>query len=117
MKRLAFATCVLPPIALGDNGVSANDKGAQKKQENALKWKERILKVPVGSYVKVKTDNHAEYEGQLRDITDATSSVQVVNHGQIEMIAVPYSDVKSINVNGRSSTGSKVAKNLMWQVL
>lgn len=89
------------------------DKAAQKSAAKALKWKERILKVPVGSYVKGSLDNHQEFEGQLRDISDSTFSVQCLKGGKIDMVAIRYEEMKSLSVAGQPSTGEKVAKGLL----
>ena len=95
----------------------ATDKASQKKEANALKWKERILKVPVGSYVKAKVESHDEFEGQLRDITDSSFSIQVLKGNKIEMVAIQYGDLRSLSVAGQSSTGAKVAKSILFSTL
>lgn len=89
------------------------NRASQKSEANALKWKEKILKVPVGSYVKGKLENHQEFEGQLRDISDSTFSVQCLKNGKIEMMAIRYEEMKSLSVAGRPSNGEKVAKTLL----
>ena len=105
---ISSANCQTP-----DNTVQ-NEKTAQKNDAKAIKWKERILKVPVGTYVKGKLESHQEFEGQLREISDSTFSVQCLKGGKIEMIAIRYEDMKSISVAGQPSTGEKVAKTLLW---
>ena len=104
------------PAAKAQDGQSstAEAKASQKNEEKALKWKERILKVPVGSFVKGKLENHQEFEGQLREISDTSFSVQCLKGNKIETISVPYEDMKSLSVAGRPSTGEKVAKTLLW---
>jgi len=44
---------------------TATSATSSKNEAKAMKWKERILKVPVGSYVKGKLENQQEFEGQL----------------------------------------------------
>jgi len=88
------------------------NRASQKSEANALKWKEKILKVPVGSYVKGKLENHQEFEGQLRDISESAFSIQRLTNGKIEMMAVRYEEMKSLSVAGRPSNGEKVAKTL-----
>lgn len=112
---LVLALTISVPMAGGENGVSSSgaDKAAQKKEANALKWKERILKVPVGSYVKGKLENHQEFEGQLRDISDSSFSIQSLKGNRIETLAISYEDMKSLSVDGKPSNGEKVAKTLM----
>lgn len=121
MKRmLAIALSVIVmTVVVGARPANSQDtevptpKASQKNQEKALKWKERILKVPVGSYVKGKLENYVEFEGQLRDITDSTFAVQCLKNGKIETIAIPYEQMKSLSVAGQPSTGEKVAKTLL----
>jgi hypothetical protein len=114
-----LALTVSLPLANAQNGASPapTDKLAQKKEANALKWKERILKVPVGSYVKAKLESHAEFEGQLRDISDSGFSIQILKDNKIETVAIQYQDLKSLSVAGRPSTGGKVAKSILFSVL
>jgi hypothetical protein len=112
LALFVLALTVSLPLANAENGASsaAMDKSAQKKEANALKWKERILKVPVGSYVKAKLENHAEFEGQLRDISDSGFSIQLLKGNKIETMAIQYEDLKSLSVAGRPSTGGKVGR-------
>ena len=86
---------------------------SSKNEAKAMKWKERILKVPVGSYVKGKLENHQEFEGQLREISDGSFSVQCLKGNKIETISIPYEEMKSLSVAGKPSTGEKVAKTLL----
>jgi len=104
---VSSANCQSEAIATQAN------RASQKRETNALKWKEKILKVPVGSYVKGKLENHQEFEGQLRDISDSTFSVQCLKNGKIEMMAIRYEEMKSLSVAGRPSNGEKVAKTLL----
>ena len=67
----------------------------------------------MGTYVKGQLENHQEFEGQLRDISDSTFSVQCLKGGKIEMMAIAYEDLKSISVAGQPSNGEKVARALM----
>jgi hypothetical protein len=116
LPLLVFALMISLPLAKAetDTNSGATDQVSQKKEANALKWKEKILKVPVGSYVKAKLESHAEVEGQLRDISDSSFSVQVLKDNKIETVAIQYEDVKSLSVDGRPSTGSKVAKSILF---
>jgi len=116
LPLLVLALTISLPMANAENDASsgASDKVSQKKEANALKWKQRILKVPVGSYVKAKLESHAEIEGQLRDISDSSFSVQVLKDNKIETVAIQYEDLKSLSVDGRPSTGSKVAKSILF---
>ncbi len=107
----------LPLAAQNDANSTVADRASQKKQANALKWKERILKVPVGSYVTAKLESHAEFEGQLRDISDSSFSIQILKDSKIETVAIPYEDMKSLSVAGRPSTGGKVAKAIIFSSL
>ena len=111
----ALALTMSSPAAKAQDGQSSTavTKASQKNEAKALKWKERILKVPVGSYVKGKMENHQEFEGQLREISDTSFSVQCLKGNKIETISVPYEDMKSLSVNGQPSTGEKVAKTLL----
>ncbi|HUI85406.1 MAG TPA: hypothetical protein VL240_14365, partial [Candidatus Binatia bacterium] len=68
-------------------------------------------------YVKVKLQNHAELEGQLRDITDSNFSVQVLKGSAIETVAVAYEDMKGLSVSGHSSGGGKVAKSVIFSAI
>lgn len=106
-------------LAHAENGASspATDKLLQKKEANALKWKQRILKVPVGSYVKAKLESHDEFEGQVRDISDSGFSIQMLKDKKIETVAIRYDDLKSLSVAGQSSTGTKVAKGIAKSIL
>lgn len=123
MKHPFLATLALMVVVSAIGVGSANcqsgaisiqtNEAAQKSEVNALKWKEKILKVPVGSYVKGKLGNHQEFEGQLRDISDSTFSVQCLKNGKIEMMAIRYEEMKSLSVAGRPSNGEKVAKTLL----
>ena len=127
MKRSASRVLVLFVLGLtislslahAENGSSspATDKLLQKKEANALKWKQQILKVPVGSYVKAKLQSHQEFEGQLRDISDSGFSIQSLKDKKIEIIAIQYEDVKSLSVAGQSSkgsTGAKIARSILF---
>lgn len=113
---LALSLMIGLPVANAQSDASSipSDKASQKREANALKWKDRILKVPVGSYVKAKLESHAEFEGQLRDISDSSFSIQVLKGGKIETVAIQYEDMKSLSVDGRPSTGSKVAKSILF---
>ena len=112
----ALALTVTLPAAKAQDGQSSTEvtQASQKNEAKALKWKERILKVPVGSYVKGKLENHQEFEGQLHEISDTSFSVQCLNGSKIETISVPYEDMKSLSVAGKPGTGEKVAKTLLW---
>lgn len=115
LATMVIAITLAVPIANCQTTTSSvqSEKAAQKNEARALKWKERILKVPVGTYVKGKLENQQEFEGQLRDISDSTFSVQCLKGGKIEMMAIRYEDMKSISVSGQPSTGEKVAKTLL----
>jgi hypothetical protein len=60
--------------------------------------------------VKGKLENHQEFEGQLREISDNSFSVQCLKGKKIEMVAVPYEQMKSLSVSGKPGTGEKVAR-------
>jgi hypothetical protein len=96
---------------------AATDKASQKNEANALKWKEKILKVPVGSYIKAKLESQAEYEGQLRDISDSDFTIQVLKGKQIETVAIQYQDMKSLSVSGRPGKGEKIAKSILFSTI
>jgi hypothetical protein len=115
LATMVIAATLAVPIANCQTTESSvqTEKAAQKNEARALKWKERILKVPVGTYVKGKLESHEEFEGQLRDISDSTFSVQCLKGGKIEMMAIRYEDMKSISVAGQPSNGEKVAKALL----
>ena len=119
LALFVLALTVSLPLANAENGASsaAMDKSAQKKEANAWKWKERILKVPVGSYVKAKLENHAEFEGQLRDISDSGFSIQLLKGNKIETMAIQYEDLKSLSVAGRPSAGGKIAKSILFSAI
>ena len=80
--------------------------------ENALKWKQQILRVPAGSYVKAKLTTRDEVEGQLRDISDSGFSLQVLKDHKIETIVIAYENLKSLSVAGQSGTRGKAAKSI-----
>jgi len=115
LATMALAVALAAPAANGQTTESSvqSEKAVRKNEARALKWKERILRVPVGTYVKGQLENHQEFEGQLRDISDSTFSVQCLKGGKIEMMAIAYEDLKSISVAGQPSTGEKVARALM----
>jgi hypothetical protein len=119
LALFVLALTVSLPLANAENGASsaAMDKSAQKKEANALKWKERILKVPVGSYVKAKLESRAEFEGQLRDISDSGFSIQVLKGKKIETVAIQYEDLKSLSVTGRPGAGGKIAKSILFSAI
>jgi hypothetical protein len=119
LAMLVLASTISVPLANAQSGASsvATDKLSQKKETNALKWKQRILKVPVGSYMKAKLESHVEFEGQLRDISDSGFSIQSLKGNKIETIAIQYEDLKSLSVAGRSSKGAKAAKGIAKGVL
>jgi len=114
---LAATVSLSPANAQEGSGSTAVDKASQKREANALKWKEKILKVPVGSYVKAKLENHDEFEGQLREISDSTFSIQILKDKKIETVAIQYGDLKSLSVSGRPSTGGKVAKSILFSAM
>ncbi len=111
----ALALTMSLPAAKADDGQSSTPatKEPQKNEAKALKWKERILKVPVGTYVKGKLENHQEFEGQLREISDTSFSVQCLKGNKIETISVSYEDMKALSVAGQPGTGEKVARTLL----
>ena len=78
LTLLALLLALGASVATSQDQSIANttDKVSKKREERALKWKERILRVPVGSYVKGTLENQQEFEGQLREISDSNFAIQ-----------------------------------------
>lgn len=57
--------------------------------------------------MKAKLGSHDEFEGQLRDISDSSFSMQILKDHKIETIVIAYENLKSLSVAGQSGTGGK----------
>ncbi len=114
LALFVLASTISSALANAQTGTDSAgaDKSSQKRDANAFKWKQQILKVPVGSYMKVKLHSHDEVEGQLREISDSGFSMQTLKDHKIETVAIAYEDLKSLSVAGQSGKGEKAAKSI-----
>lgn len=89
---------------------SVNSKEARR----ILGWKKRALKIPNGSYLKVKLQDKQKVEGQLRDISDAGLTIQGLDsNGKIGTTLVSFGDLKAVNVAGRPTKKGKFGKAIL----
>ena len=79
--------------------------------------KEKVLSIPVGTVVEVKTVRKEKLRGRLGEATDAGFAMQVVRQEKVETVQVPFSDLKSIKVKQKSSSGGNVSTAVAWAVV
>lgn len=79
--------------------------------------KEKVLSMPVGTVVEVKTFGKEKLRGRLGEATDAGFAMQVVRQGKVESVQVPFSDLKSIKVKRPPGSGGNVSTAVAWAVV
>lgn len=79
--------------------------------------KEKVLSMPVGTVVEVKTVGKQTLRGRLGEATDAGFAMQVVRQEKVETVQVPFSDLKSIKVKQNSNRGGNVSTAVAWAVV
>lgn len=79
--------------------------------------KEKILSIPVGTVVVVKTVGKETLRGRLGEATDAGFAMQVVRQEKVETVQVRFSDLKSVKVKQPAGSGGNVGTAVAWAVV
>lgn len=79
--------------------------------------KEKVLSMPVGTVVEVRTTGKEKLRGRLGEATDAGFAMQVVRQGKVETVQVPFSDLKSIRVKRPPGSSGNVSTAVAWAVV
>lgn len=79
--------------------------------------KEKVLSMPVGTVVEVKTVGKETLRGRLGEATDAGFAMQVVRQGNVETVQVAFSELKSIKVKQQSSSRENASTAVAWAVV
>jgi len=83
-----------------------------------LSLKERLLEIPTGSIIEVRTQANEKIRGRLTETTNEGLSVQRFQNGKLETLAIAYSDVKSVKVTAaKEPPGGKAGKTAGWIIL
>ncbi len=79
--------------------------------------KEKILSIPTGTVVVVKTIGKETLRGRLGEATDAGFAVQVVRQGKVETVQVPFTDLKSVRVTQKAASDGGPWNAVAWAVV
>lgn len=79
--------------------------------------KEKILSIPTGTVVVVKTIGKETLRGRLGEATDAGFAVQVVRQGKVETVQVAFSDLKSVRVTQKAASNGGAWNAAAWAVV
>ena len=87
--------------------------------EEKATLKQKVLDIPVGEFVEIRTKDKLKIRGRLGAATDDAVAIETVRQGKPEVMQVEFTRMKSSKVTSPAepSAGSKVASNTSKAVL